>query len=100
MDREDLHDKLVEILGSNYVYFQPPETVRLTYPCIIYKRSGVDSRYADDSPYTLTKLYMVTVIDTNPDSLIPDKIGALSNCSFRTHFTKDNLNHDVYNLYY
>ena len=100
MDRLSLHNILLGILGSNYVYFQPPETVKLNYPCIIYKRSDVSIKYADDNAYMLKKKYMVIIIDPNPDSLIPDKIAELPNCIFERFFTKDNLNHDIYNLFY
>ena len=40
------------------------------------------------------------VIDKNPDSTIPGLVEKLANCSFERFYTKDNLNYDVYNLYY
>lgn len=40
------------------------------------------------------------VIDKNPDSIIADKVESLKMCSFDRHYTADNLNHFVYNLYY
>lgn len=98
--RLSLHQILKTILGSNNVYFQPPATVNLNYPCIVYRRSDIDTAFADDSPYITNKQYQVTIIDPNPDSLIPDKVGQLRKCVFDRHFTAANLNHDVYNLYY
>jgi hypothetical protein len=56
--------------------------------------------HADDIPYRSRMCYGVTVIDPNPDSEIPAKIAALPLCRFARHFTADNLNHDVYNLYF
>ena len=50
--------------------------------------------------YNHTVGYMVTVIDPNPISDIHEKILRLPLCSFDRHYTQDNLNHDVYNLYY
>ena len=82
------------------VYFQPPPSVQLSYPCIVYQRANVKTDFADNSPYSQTKQYQVTVIDKNPDSVIPDKIAGLPMCLFATHFTTDNLNHDIYNLYF
>lgn len=82
------------------VYFQPPANTQLVYPCIIYNRDAVDSRFADNVPYRLKKRYQVTVIDRNPDSPIPDIVAQLPGCSFDRFYTADNLNHDVYNLYY
>lgn len=96
--RSDLHNILLSI--TTHVYFQPPENVKLSYPCIIYKRSDVSTKYADDIAYISTKKYMVTVIDSNPDSILPTRVAELPKCSFERFFTKDNLNHDIYNLYY
>lgn len=98
--RLDLQDLLVTLLGSNNVYFQPPPTVKMQYPCIVYKRDKVDTRFAGNKPYSRAKRYQVTVIDANPDSEIPDKIADLPKCTFERFFTSDNLNHDVYNLYF
>jgi len=98
--RLELHKKLIDLLGSPNVYFQPPENKKIKYPGIIYKRNLEDAKYADDSLYNHTMGYMVTVIDSNPDSEIPDKIRSLPLTSFNRHYTADNLNHDVFNVYY
>jgi len=95
-----LHEDLKNILGSNNVYFQPPATIKLNYPCIIYRRSDIDTNFADDNPYILNKRYQITIIDSNPDSMIPNLIQNLPKCVFDRHFTADNLNHDVYQIYY
>ena len=99
-DRLTLHSKLTALLGSNKVYFQPPASVVLSYPCIVYKRDDSDTIYADGIQYRFMKRYLITVIDKDPDSLIPDKVLALPYCKFVNHFTVDNLNHDLYNIYY
>lgn len=91
---------LRSILGTNNVYFQPPESVKLSYPCIIYERTDEDTKFADNSPYHVTKAYEVTAIDRNPDSEIPDKIAKLPMSRFARHFTVDNLNHDIFIVYY
>lgn len=91
---------LKDILGSSYVYFQPPELVKMRYPCILYVRSGIEIGFADDNPYIHDKEYMVTVIDPDPDSVIPDKIAKLPKCRFDRHYTADNLNHDVFTIFY
>lgn len=95
-----LHQILKDILESDNVYFQPPPTVKLNYPCIIYRRSDIKTVFANDNPYSTNKRYQVTVIDADPDSLIPDKVGRLAKCLFDRHFTANNLNHDVYDLYF
>jgi hypothetical protein len=96
--RLELHTLLLSIVGS--VYFQPPASIQLVYPCIIYQRSLIKSSYANNSPYTHDKQYTLTVIDSNPDSTIPDDVSRLDKCRFDRHFTKDGLNHDIFTLYY
>jgi hypothetical protein len=98
--RQDLQNILVALLGSSNVYFQPPESIKLIYPCIIYRRDSARTIFADDSPYKNTKRYQITVIDGNPDSGIPDKVAKLPLCSYDRSFSADNLNHDVFNLFF
>lgn len=97
-DRLELH-QILEDLAPN-VYFQPPTNVQLKYPCIIYKRDFANTLYADNDPYKQTLRYMVTVIDRDPDSPIPAEVAALRMSAFNRHFTADELNHDVYVVYF
>lgn len=90
---------LLETFVDN-VYFQPPTNVQLKYPCIIYKRDFADTKFADDNPYSRTLRYMVTVIDRDPDSKIPDKVAAMPLSLFNRFYTADNLNHDVFSVYF
>jgi hypothetical protein len=96
--RLQLH-QLLETFTDN-VYFQPPTNIQLKYPCIIYKRDFADTQFADDKPYNRTLRYMITIIDRDPDSDIPDKVASIPMCLFNRFYTADNLNHDVYNLYF
>jgi len=96
--RLTLHQILETIAPK--VYFQPPTNVRLEYPCIVYHRDFADTKFADDEPYNHTKRYMIIVIDRDPDSEIPDKVAALPMILFNRFYTADDLNHDVYNVYF
>ena len=89
------------VLGSKNVYYQPPENVKLLYPCIIYER-GMSGKttFANDKLYNHQVRYTVTVVDKNPDSLILDRMIELPLCTYEKHYTTNNLNHDVYNIYY
>jgi hypothetical protein len=98
--RHDLQDLLVGILESENVYFQPPESIRLVYPCVIYERENILPFFSGDRPYLLKNRYLVTVIDRNPDSEIPDKIAALPLCAHNRFFIADNLNHHVFRLFF
>lgn len=99
-DRLTLHNELIKILGSNKVYFQPPSSVILQYPCIIYKKDASKDIYANDEKYFWMRRYLITVVDRDPDSPIPDKVLNMKYCKFVNHYTVDNLNHDIYSLYY
>lgn len=100
--REALQTLFEELLGSRNVYFQPPESVKLKYPCIVYERSDVRTSSANNHIYLNHKQYTVTYIDEDPDSEIPDKLLELPYCSLNPggHFISDNLNHDVFTLYF
>lgn len=98
--RLELHNLLCDILETTNVYFQPPASVQMNYPAIVYSRSNINKTFADNVTYRQTCLYQVTVIDYDPDSEIVNKVSALPKCRFDRHFTKDNLNHDVFTLYY
>lgn len=98
--RIQLNEMLVDLLGSNNVYFQPPSTIKMDYPCIVYNLSDIDSRFADNIPYFRKRQYSVTVIDRDPDSVIRDKMTDLKNCAFERGFTSDNLYHYVFSLTY
>lgn len=98
--RLQLHEELVNILGSRNVYFQPPESVKINYPAIIYARDSINNTFADDEVYNQTRSYSITVIDSDPDSEIVDKVSRMKTCRHNRHFTADNLNHDVFIIYY
>ena len=98
--RTDLQLLLENLLESRNVYFQAPSNLQMSYPCIVYTRDNVKTEYADNRSYSFIKRYLVTVIDKNPDSPIPDKIAALPMCSFSRHYTAENLHHDVFTLYF
>ena len=98
--RLELQTLLVTLLGSKNVYFQPPPSVKLKYPCIIYERDSRDTEFANNKPYKHKKRYQITVVDLNPDSDIHEKVAALPLCSYSRFYTADNLNHDVYNLFF
>lgn len=99
--RLKLHEELCTILGSRNVYFQPPESVKMKYPCIRYSISGVRQLKAGDKQYKSTTQYEIVVIDSNPDSDIHSRILAhFQMCSYNRGYVEDNLNHNNLTLYY
>lgn len=83
-----------------YVYFQPPSSIHMNYPCIVYNLNNMSTKFANNNPYNVEKQYMITVIDQDPDSTIPDQVAALPKCRFDRHFVNDNLNHNVFVMYF
>jgi hypothetical protein len=83
-----------------HVYFQPPPNIQMEYPAIVYNRDYDNSVYADNSVYSRKIRYMLTVIDPDPDSSLPDVISSLPLTKFVRHYTTAGLNHDIINMYF
>lgn len=99
MDRLQLHNKLVEILGSTNVYYNPPENIVLKYPCIIYNLTRISTLYAADKSYSQKRGYTITHIDGASESIVPDKILALPYVKFERTYKTQNLNHTIFTIY-
>ena len=96
----ELQSLLEKLLNSRNVYFQPPPTIKLNYPAIIYELDGINQSHANDEVYNIDKRYSVTLIDANPNSKFVHELAYLPKCRFNRHFKSDNLNHYVFTLYY
>jgi len=96
--RLELQTLLEELLGSRNVYFQPPESVKMNYPAIVYGLEDIKNTFANDRVYLSKRKYLITVIDEDPDSPIVGRVASLPSCRFNRHFESDNLNHDVFIL--
>ena len=99
-NRFELQALFEELLGSRNVYFQPPDSMKINYPAIVYELGNIESNYADDGLYTSINQYKVTVITKDPDSDLVGKVAALPLCRFDRPYKADNLNHYVYTLYF
>ena len=101
MDRRlELQTILENILGSRNVYFQPPSNTKLSYPCIIYNRSNIESRYANNTKYNTRVRYSLMLIGRSPESELVEELLKLPYCSYDRFYTADTLNHDTFTLYY
>ena len=74
--RLDLQTFLEELLESKNVYFQPPESVKMKYPAIVYALDDIENVHADNGVYSSHRHYSVTVIDSDPDSELVGKVVA------------------------
>lgn len=100
--RLTLHAELIRILGNNNVYFQPPESLKMKYPCIRYKKARPRVEHADDMRYFKKDHYELTVIATDPDEAlaIGDRLTeSLRYCEFDRPYNSNNLSHVALDLY-
>lgn len=96
--RLDFHALLKEFCDN--VYFQPPPSMMMVFPAIVYTYDHDWKINANNDKYLKQRAYIVTVIDRDPDSQISEQISDLPMCSFDRSFTSDNLNHFVYTIFY
>ena len=97
--RLTLHEEFCHILNTRNAYFQPPTSVQMRYPAIVYQLDSIEKVHANDDMYKSLTAYMVTLIDKNPDTPYLEKLMALPYCRFVRFYTADNLNHWVFTLY-
>ena len=98
--RMSLQVELERLAGRN-VYFQPPATVQLVYPCVIYNLGAGDTKHADDSVYTYTNRFELIFIYRKPNiEIIEQVLRTFPMCSVSRVYIADNLYHYVFNLYY
>lgn len=97
--RIKLDAELKEIAGEN-VYYQPPESLKMNYPAIQYRRDKITPINADNINYVNYHKYTIIVIDKDPDSELVEKISNFKTCRHLSHYTKDGFNYDVFSLYY
>ena len=98
--RLQLH-KALKDLGILNVYFQPPENVKLKFPCIVYKFTKFETEHADDNPYAIKKKYNILYITKDPDDNKPEEIAwAFSTISHINTYVSDTLYHHSYDLYF
>lgn len=99
--RLKLHEEFCDLLGSRDVYYQPPESLKMSYPCIRYNPDGFNSLHADNRNYKNTQRYSGIVIDPDPDSAIPELLlEHFAMCSIDRAYTSNNLNHFAFTIYY
>lgn len=99
-DRIDLQTILEELLDSTNVYYQPPESKKMSYPAIRYSKKDIISTYANNAKYSMRDCYEIIVISKLPDEPVIKSILELPYCSYDRHYVAENLNHDVLTIYY
>lgn len=97
--RMDLHNKFKELLGSEQVYYQPPESLKMQYPAIRYSKADITNIYANNIKYYSHDVFDVVIISKVPDHPVIKKILELPYTEFDRHYVSDNLNHDIIRIY-
>jgi hypothetical protein len=95
-----LHSKLKELLESDEVYYQAPESKKMEYPAIKYSKSSIKSTYANNTVYSMMDRYEIIVMSRTPDHPVIKKLLSLPYCTYDRHYVSENLNHDVLTLYF
>lgn len=98
--RLDFQTFLETFKGDRKVYFQPPPSVKMSYPAIRYKLYTIDDKPADNLHYAQTTGYEMIYITKNPDDPMIHKLAQLPMCVFNRFYTADNLNHYIYIIFY
>lgn len=98
--RVELDNQIREIQGIHNVYFQPPESYKMKYPCLVYDLDNEHALHADNRIYRRKRRYTLTWIDYDPDCEVPDLIGEVFNARMDRHFENDGLHHFVYIIYF
>lgn len=98
--RSTLQTLLEEVLGSRNVYYQPPSSIKMSYPAIVYNLDTITATFANDSLYSTNNRYTLTLIDSNPNNEFVEKILKIKYCRFDRHFRFENLNHYVFSIFH
>lgn len=98
--RIKLRNKFRDILKNDNTYFNPPESTKINYPCIIYNLKNIRTRKAGNNIYILDNVYTAVLIGTKPyDDLKEKMIIEIPYCSFDRVYIKDGLYHYAYTIY-
>lgn len=81
------------------VYFQPPPSIQMHYPCAVYEFTSNFIQHASNAPHIWHKRYQIKVIDRNPDTELPDLVQMLPYCSLDRTYQADGLNHYIFTIY-
>ena len=95
----ELQATLKGLEGVEDAYITPP-TSGMKYPCIMIEPDTSTASFADNVKYRFKRRYTITVMDRNPDSLIPFQVESLPYSKFERFFRLNGLNHSVFQLFF
>lgn len=99
-DRLELQQVLEDILGSRNVYYNPPPSLQMQYDAIRYTDKVNWDRFANNKRYSKKNCYEVIVITKKRRQKLVDAMLELPYCSYDRTYKADNLDHDVFTIYF
>jgi hypothetical protein len=100
--RKELERKLLDIKNQNGlkgVYFEPPENLKIFYPCIVYNLREVRDSYADNVRYIERDVYSITLIELDADSPVYHyMLNSIPNIRMNSSYTSDGLYHKSFSV--
>jgi len=100
MTRLEIQSMLENTLGSRNVYYQPPSSIQIKYPAIVYSLEGMTNNHASNGVYLTKKAYKVIYIDSNPDNEMVSVLNNIIRSTFNSYYVSDNLHHYAYTIYF
>ncbi len=100
---EDLRAQLYLIHDTENVYYDPPESIRMDFPCFRFELNNFDVSHADNKAYSKKPRWAVTYITRDIEEIeqvAEEMLEHFKYCNFDTSFRADNLEHAVFNLYF
>lgn len=77
------------------LFYNPTSNTILTYPCILYKRTGIRQRHADNVRYHSHEVYQITIIDKRVETPILPQLLENQYCVYENEFIVDNMHHTI-----
>lgn len=100
---EQLRDQLYLVNNTKNVYYNPPSSIRMNFPCFRFELNNIDVKHADNKAYARKPRWAVTYISRNLEDIevvSKQMLDIFPYCNFDTSFRADNLEHAVFNLYF
>lgn len=100
-DRSQLLKDEFKKLGINNVYIQPPESVKLSYPCVILRVTTGTTLYAGNRPYRYEDRYEAMYIRRSRDlDMVKSIAMSFPKCRHDRSYVADNLYHSIFVIYF
>lgn len=97
--RVKISKMLHNALGSDNVYFDPPESIKMNYPAIVYTRAKINTKSADNRKFYIYDRFEVTFIRKDPDSEVLDNLLEMPFTEHLRNYKSTDLYHDVFTVY-